>query len=149
VVVAVVLAALGRSRASTAAPVFACLASVVRWGSSSLGAIAGAQAVLGPAGWTGDIAAVASAWCTAVALVAGAPAGPALLALPFGVAAADVVAGPAPGGALAVRVLATAVAAALALAVSARLRSAGWARALDTGCVLAGALALLLAGIAR
>jgi len=58
----------GRRRAGLAAA-GALGAAMVRWGSPSLSAIAGAQAVLGPAGWTGSRAAIVSAWFGAVALV--------------------------------------------------------------------------------
>lgn len=91
-----------------------------RWGSSSLEAWAGGQAVLGPAGWLEPPAAAAGAWLAAAALVLCAPVpgwrtvvGPlvgggtlatvelprrsvatALASLAVGLAAADVVAGP-------------------------------------------------------
>jgi len=136
-------------RASGLAAAAALAAALVRWGSPSLGAIAGAQAVLGPAGWTGSSLAVASAWlgagalvCAAVSLDRTSTVVTALSVAPFAIAAADVAVGPAPGGALAARVLASVV----ALAVTTLL--ARW-RSLPSIAVGAGALALLCAGIAR
>lgn len=70
------------------------LALLGRWGSTSLAVAAGAQAIVGPAGWAGSATLVASSWCAAAALVLVAPAAwwPTLAS---GVLAADVVAGPA------------------------------------------------------
>jgi len=65
-----------------------------RWGSSSLAALAGAQAVVGPAGWTGSTAMVTSSWVGAIALLVACPPGLAPAAA-FGAAAAQIVAGPA------------------------------------------------------
>ena len=72
----------------------AAAATVLRFGSSSLEALAGAQAVLGPGGVVGPTRAAASTWLAASALVLGAPGG--LQAIPFGVAAGALVCGPAP-----------------------------------------------------
>ena len=135
-------------RASAFAVSIALIAAMVRWGSPSLQSIAGAQAVLGPAGWTGSRAAVASAWLAAIALVTAARRGPRVVSLatcvsvaPFAVAAADVVAGPSIGGAVGWRVLASVVAFALGLVVS------RWRRAPE--CAVAFAvLALVTAGVA-
>src|SRR5436190_13971425 len=70
VVVLAALLGLGVGRpASALATAGALGATLVRWGSPSLEAIAGAQAVLGPAGWTGSNAAVAAAWLAGAALV--------------------------------------------------------------------------------
>jgi hypothetical protein len=63
-----------------------------RWGSSSLAAAAGAQAVLGPALVVGPWPALVSGWCAAAALLLAAP--PGLVAPVFGAAAALVAAGP-------------------------------------------------------
>jgi len=149
VVLALLLGFGAMRRASGVAIALALTASLVRWGSPSLGAIAGAQAVLGPAGWTGSAAAVASAWLAAVALLLAAVplsrANNLVLALwlaPFAIAAADVSVGPAPGGALPLRVVASVVAMAAAVAL------ARW-RSLPTIAIGCGALALLCAGIAR
>jgi hypothetical protein len=93
------------------------LAVVGRWGTSSLAALAGAQAVVGAAGVTGPALLAASAWCGAAALILAAPRQP-LATAAFGLAAADVVAGPAAlwsgGGPLAIRVAASLVAVLLA-----------------------------------
>jgi hypothetical protein len=51
----------------------ALLASGWRWGSTSLEAVAGAQAVLGPAGFVGSFPDAASAWLAAIAIVLVAP----------------------------------------------------------------------------
>jgi hypothetical protein len=65
---------------------------LARWGSSSLAAAAGAQAVLGPALVVGPWPALVSTWCAVAALLLAAPVG---LAAPiFGAAAALVAAGP-------------------------------------------------------
>lgn len=127
----------------------ALTAALVRWGSPSLGAIAGAQAVLGPAGWTGSGAAVASAWFASAALLLAAvplvrtnSAATAASLSPFALAAADVVVGPAPGGALALR----AVASIVALVVTVVLTR--W-RPRPSPAIVCGALALLCAGVAR
>ena len=98
-----------------AAAVGVGLAVLGRWGTSSLAALAGGQAVIGAAGATGPAVLAASAWCGAAALVLTAPARP-VAALAFGLAAADVVAGPAVvsvhggGTKLAIRVAASLVA---------------------------------------
>jgi len=135
-------------RASAFAAVVGLVAAMVRWGSPSLRAIAGAQAVLGPAGWTGSRAAVASAWLGAMALVAAARRGPRVVSLatcvslaPFAVAAADVVVGPSLGGAVGWRVLASIAAFGLALVFS-RWRSA------PEYAIAFGLAALLAAGVA-
>jgi len=130
-------------RASAFAASVALISVMVRWGSPSLAAIAGAQAVLGPAGWTGSRAAVASAWLAAIAVIGATRRGPRLLSLasgvsvaPFAVAAADVVAGPSIGGEIGWRVVATIVAFAVALIVS------RWRRAPE--CAVACAVAALV-----
>lgn len=64
----------------------------IRYGATSLAAAAGAQAVLGPAITTGDVASVASAWAGALALACVGRRGLPLLA--FGLAAGAVAAGP-------------------------------------------------------
>ena len=92
------------------------LAVVGRWGTSSLAALAGGQAVVGAAGVTGPALLAASAWCGAAALLLVAPRRP-VATVAFGLAAADVVAGPAAlssGGQLAIRVAASLVAVLLA-----------------------------------
>ena len=120
-------------------------------GFAALGAIAGAQAVLGPAGWTGSWFAIASAWLGATALVLAAVSldrtsvvVTALSVAPFAIAATDVVVGPAPGGALALRVLASVVALIVTTLVARRAHSS-----LPSIAVASGALALLCAGFGR
>lgn len=91
---AALLAVVAADVAPGAVAVVAGLSVLARWGTSSLSALAGAQAVAGAAGWTGPPLLVASSWCAAAALVAAAPrhrAG----AVAFGLLAADLAAGPA------------------------------------------------------
>ena len=84
----------------------ALVASAWRWGDSSLEALAGAQAVLGPAGGVGPAPAAAAAWRAAAARVAAVARRPdPLEAAAVGAATAAVLAGPAPGGDLPVRVI--------------------------------------------
>ena len=120
------------------------LACLVRLGSSSLPALAGAQAVLGPAGLSVSAAAASSAWLSAAALLAAAPAG--IAGLAFGAAAGAVVAGPAPGtpAGLGVRVAAGAAGAGLAWLAGARL-----ARRPRPLAPALGAAAVVLAALAR
>jgi hypothetical protein len=107
----------------------ALVAASWRWGSTSLEALAGAQAVLGPAGLVGPERAATAAWLAAAALVLSVPArarsaGPQLVIgvviAATGATAALVVAGPAAGGEWWIRAVATITAvggAALASAV--------------------------------
>jgi hypothetical protein len=90
----------------------AFVAAAWRWGASSLDAIAGAQAVLGPAGWTGTGASAASAWLAGAAVLLVLPRRRAEgeVHLAVGAAVALLVAGPGPGGDLWVRVAAAVVA---------------------------------------
>jgi len=101
--------------------VAAGLAVLGRWGTSSLAALAGGQAVVGAAGVTGPALLAASAWCAAAALALAAPRRP-VATVAFGLAAADVVAGPAAlssgGSQLAIRVAASLVAVLLAFFVA-------------------------------
>lgn len=88
---------LGVAAADVAAGAAAALAGVAvlaRWGSSSLAALAGAQAVLGPGGAVAPALLAGSSWAAAGALAVAAPRarGPAAA---FGLAAGLVVAGPA------------------------------------------------------
>ncbi len=150
VVLLAVLLGFGAARRTSALACAAALsAALVRWGSPGLGAIAGAQAVVGPAGWTGSNVAVASSWLAASALLLAAVpldderlAVRALSVAPFAVAAADVVVGPAPGGALALRAAATVLACGLAFALT-RWRRWPWL------AVGVGVLALVTAGVSR
>jgi hypothetical protein len=73
VVLAALLAVVVGSPAAVGAVLFAGLAVLERWGTDSLGAVAGAQSVLGPGGLVGPTAAAASAWFAAGALVLASP----------------------------------------------------------------------------
>lgn len=61
------------SPAAVGAVLFAGLAVLARWGTASLGAVAGAQSVLGPGGVVGPAAAAAAAWLAAAALLLASP----------------------------------------------------------------------------
>jgi hypothetical protein len=106
IVLAVVLAIAAFDLVAGAAALLVALAVMARLGTTSLAAMAGAQAVLGPAGATGPGFGALSAWLGALALVLVSPDGWA--AVPFGATAALVVIGPAATSwqALLVRVLA-------------------------------------------
>jgi hypothetical protein len=102
--------------------VLAGVGVVGRWGTSSLAALAGGQAVVGAGGWTGSSALVASSWGGALALLLVCPPGLAPAAA-FGAAASQLVAGPAladssSAGSIALRVLAPLGGAAIAVAMS-------------------------------
>jgi hypothetical protein len=157
VVLAVAVAVAAGSVLASIAVVGALAGVALRWGSSSLGAVAGAQAVLGPAGWTGGAAAVASAWVGAAAVVLAAPTdavpglpswlAPFATAVPFGLVAALVAVGPGPGGALGLRVVASVVATGAVVAVG-RARAPRVEAARLAGAVAFGAAALVLEGFA-
>jgi hypothetical protein len=117
-VLGVVLLLLELRPATFVAVSAALAASSWRWGSTSLDALAGAQAVLGPAGWVGPTAAAAGSWLAALALLLTLSRGtdPIRLAA-IGATVAAVVAGPGPGGQLAVRAGVAVAAAAAALAL--------------------------------
>lgn len=133
------------------------IAASWRWGSTSLEAIAGAQAVLGPAGLVEPASAATASWLAASALVLvtgrlRAPgAGPApralhaLSAAATGAAAAVVVAGPAPGGDVWVRVLAGVLATGLAAAVVAVRGKGGRVPVVVDGLALTAGVAALVA----
>lgn len=138
-----------------------------RWGSTSLEAWAGGQAVLGPAGWVGPARLAASSWLAAAALVLAAPAprwrtvvsdlaggdrvatveparrsaAATLATLALGLAAADVAAGPALGDRWWVRGLGALAGVLAALAARAVRRRAGGR--LDVVALAAGAGSLL------
>jgi hypothetical protein len=106
VVLGLLLLALGPRPAALVAVGGALVASAWRWGDSSLEALAGAQAVLGPAGGVGPAPAAAGSWLAAAALLLAVARRPEpWSAAAVGAAAAAVVAGPAPGGELPVRVI--------------------------------------------
>jgi hypothetical protein len=85
------LAALSASAAAISAVAFTAV--LVRWGSSSLAAIAGAQAVLGPAVVVGPALAIVATVAASAALVLAARKG--WPAIAFGLAGGAVLAGPA------------------------------------------------------
>lgn len=74
VLAALLVVAAGRAPALAVVPALA--ASSWRWGSTSLEALAGGQAVLGPAGWVEPPSAAASAWLAALAIVLAMPRRP-------------------------------------------------------------------------
>jgi hypothetical protein len=135
-------------------------ASAWRWSSSDLADVAGAQAVLGPAGWVGPTSLAAAAWLAALAVLASAPlpwpdpaspaaerVAPLLTAVALGASAAVVVAGPVPGGdEWWVRWVA-AVAGTLVVLGASRWRRAAHQVASDAVAVLAGAGALGLVAL--
>ncbi len=105
------------------------IAGVGRWGSSSLAALAGGQAVLGAGGWSGPAGMVVSSWAAAAAVVlvcsrrAGSASTPEVPVgiLASGLLAAALVAGPAvgqdTGSVVTLRVVASVVAVAVAVLV--------------------------------
>jgi hypothetical protein len=134
--------AVGETVVGTAA-VLAGVAVVVRWGSSSLDAVGGNQAVLGWAGSVGPVAAAASTWFAAAAVVlCGRREWPAIVA--GAVLAALLVAGPTDAGGWWIRVLATVVAGAIAWAATRTVPR----RAALAVSLVAGAAALVLAVVA-
>jgi hypothetical protein len=119
----------------------ALLALAVRWGSTSLDAVSGAQSVLGPGGTVGSIPEVAAAWSAAAALVLAAPPGW-WRAAAFGTTAALVVAGTSGDLAdVALRLVASAAGTAVTVAAGRGLAPGTSRRA----AVAAGVVALLLA----
>lgn len=79
--------------------VLVAVSVLARWGTTSMRALAGLQAVLGPAGITGDTFGVAASWLAAVALLVAAAGVPRrAAAVPLGLLAGLVVAGPAVTG---------------------------------------------------
>ncbi len=128
----------------------AVFASSWRWGTTSLEALAGVQAVLGPAGGIGPAAGATGSWLAAVALVLALGCGrdPVRVAA-AGATAAAILAGPASGGEVPVRVAVAVGATAAGLALA-------WWRAdrprLDRGLGLLAALtgvgAVVAVGIA-
>lgn len=111
-VLAALLAILAAHPAATAALALAGGATILRWGTGSLGAIVGAQAVLGPAGVVGPGMAAAGSWLAAAAVLLSTPGpvtirplGAAMLgAVATGTTAATLVMGPSPVDRPAVRI---------------------------------------------
>ncbi len=150
-VLAALLAAAAWRPLPAVAVASALLATAWRWSSSSLEAIAGAQAVLGPAGWVGPGLAAAGSWLGAVALLAATPGfrdrrAQLVAGAASGAAAAVIVAGPAPGGDVWVRVVAGVAAAVIAVGVGRwRVGAARAAIALDAVSLVAAVAALAAA----
>jgi hypothetical protein len=151
--VAVVALLLAAGPVAGAAAGLAMAAAVARWGTADLGAVAGDQAVLGPAVAGGSLVAILSSALAALGLVLVARARATSVAdwspvVALGVGAAVLASGPAPAdaGALAVRAVATVVGVAAAAGVAALVRRTP---ALDThlsiGGVAATGVAVLLA----
>jgi hypothetical protein len=143
---AVLLGVAAADVAVGAAAVLAGLTVLGRFGSTSLAALAGAQHVVGPAGTTGPALLAAAMWCAALAFVLGAR-GELIVAAGFGLAAANVVAGPAAHGAdsLAIRMAASLLAVMLAWFIG------GWMPARLTRVAaatagIAGVVLVLVAG---
>lgn len=153
VVAAVLLAVATRNIWSGGAVLLAVAAVGVHQSTVDFSALAGEQSVVGPAGWTGSGLAVASTWASGLAVVLAGAAAHATtdrrlqvaVALGSGALAAAIVAGPGPGGAIWVRVLAVSAATIATLAVARVVHRAG--RVLTAGAlaVLAGAAAVVLA----
>jgi hypothetical protein len=100
------------------------LSVLARWGTTSLPALAGLQSVLGPAGITGEAVGVTASWSAAVALVVCAGGVPRrIAAVPLGLLAGLLVAGPAVTGGTdaAVRLAGVAVGAGTAAFVAGRV----------------------------
>lgn len=93
VLLAVLLGMAAGDLLAGAVAMLATLAVALRWGTTSLDAIAGAQTVLGPAALVGPVAAAASSWCAAAALILVKAKG--LAAVLFGLTAGIIVVGPA------------------------------------------------------
>ena len=114
VLLAVLLGAAAGELVVGAVAMMATAAVALRWGTTSLDAIGGAQTVLGPAVTVGPPLAAASMWFAAAALVLVRARG--LTALLFGITAGVIVAGPAgAAGQLALRGAAAVLGAGLAL----------------------------------
>lgn len=115
VLLAALLGAAAGELIAGAVALLATTAAALRWGTTSLDAIAGAQTVLGPAAAVGPVAAAASTWLAAAALVLVKARG--LNAVLFGVTAGLIAVGPAGSvDQVAVRVVAAVIGAGLALA---------------------------------
>ena len=98
------LAAVAASRVGAVAALTACTAVLVRWGSPSLSALAGGQAVLGPAISLGDTRTAAGAALAALAVALLAPRPP-VLAVAVGIVAGAIAAGPAVPEDLGIRIV--------------------------------------------
>jgi hypothetical protein len=118
-VLAAVLVVVEANPVAAVAVVAALAGSSWRWGTTSLDALAGAQAVLGPAAVVGPTGSAAGSWCAAGALVLAVSSHTEPLRVAAaGAVAAAVLAGPAPGGEVGARLGAAVVAGALSYVVA-------------------------------
>lgn len=151
VVAAVLLGVSTGSRWSTFAAVLAVTAVSIRFSTAVFDDVAGIQSVLGIAGNVGPPVAAGSAWLAAAAVVLAVRAGPAsgvlrhAPAVAAGALAAAIVAGPGPGGALAVRVVATIMAIGMGVALARTDDRPQLRRLRSVGAVVAGLTAVVLA----
>jgi hypothetical protein len=136
-VLAALLAVVAATRAGGLAALLACTSVLVRWGSPSLAAVGGAQAVLGPAVLVGTATAAAT-WLASLALVLSAR--DRLTAGAFGLAAAALAAGPSLPHALATKAVGAVVGVGAAYAATRLPRHASLA-----AVVLAAAAVVLAA----
>jgi hypothetical protein len=109
------LAVVAASRLGSVAALAATVAVQLRWGTASLSAVAGGQAVLGPAISLGSTRAAVAMGLAALAVALLAPRPP-VLAVAVGVVAAAVAAGPAVPHDMGVRVVGALAGAGVALA---------------------------------
>lgn len=117
---------------------------IVRFGTTSLPAVAGAQAVLGPAALTGHAFSASAMVLAGLALVLASPRG--LPVIAFGLSGAALAAGPAPGGPLDLAIRAAGAVIGVALAWgAARYLPRRWVHRVSLG-VAALSLALVAAG---
>lgn len=152
VVAAVLLGVASWSVWSGVAAVLATAAVAIRFATTDFGDLAGLQSVLGAAGVVGPASAAASSWTAAAAVVLTArtperflgPVAGLVNAVATGAVAATIVAGPGPGGGLAVRIAATvaAVVASAASAATSRWSAVDRARPLVATVVAASAVVL-------
>lgn len=165
VLAALLLGVAAADRRAAGAALLAVAATAIRFRTATFDDLAGIQSVLGPAGTVGPATAAASAWAAAAAVVLSArpvvasvrrtgtgrseairerlPAVPAALAC--GSLAAALVAGPGPSDLL-VRVPATLAGVLLAFAVGLARRRPAVARFAPWAALLAGIVAVVLAG---
>ena len=151
-VLAALLAVAAARPTTSAALALAAGATVVRWGSGSLAALGGAQAVLGPAGLVGPTAAAASSWLAAAAVLLCTP-GPLRLkptsgivvgAIATGATAATLAVGPSAADEPVLRVAGVLVAVLVALATT----FVPWRRAMSAAAFAAGLAAAVTAVVA-
>ncbi|HVM54014.1 MAG TPA: hypothetical protein VM262_12520 [Acidimicrobiales bacterium] len=136
-VLGVFVAVIAATPAGAATAFLATTAVLLRWGSPSLAAVGGGQAVLGPALVVGDTVAAGSAVLAALAIALLAPR-PVVLALALGVVAGAVAVGPEIPHDLGIRIVGAAAGAAVAV-------GARWLPARQPAAAALAALALVAA----